>query len=93
MGTNVIGNTNFEGWSGASIIIDINSDTQIICRAPKGALPAEARWDISKVTLLSDSRFGGLPYRYEQYPIHPKNNKISDDWDYIADNALGYTYV
>jgi len=81
------------GDSGASIIIEIDENTEIVCASYYGANINNPVWKIYKRVYLTDANFSGYPYRRILWPQDPVTGIAIGDATLIAANALTYTFI
>ena len=80
MNSGLLRNNNYyTNWQGATIVIEIDANTHIICTAPTGTQPSDKGWIISKDTILSDSVFGGYPYTWTKWAVNPDTGQPTEE--------------
>jgi hypothetical protein len=77
----------------ASIVIEIDENTNILCIAPPGAKLTTACWQLRKQVRAQDSNFAGYPYTRTLWPINPATNLPDKTPSFKASDATTYTFT
>ena len=77
----------------ATIAIEIDGNTNILCKASPGASLDKPCWQICKQIRTQDANFGGYPYTRVLWPINPNTGLPDKTPSLIASNATNYTFV
>lgn len=77
--------------AGATIEIQVDANTSIVCKALSGSNINAAVWKVRKIINTTDTNFGGYPYMRILCPII--NGKAVTEENAVANLATTYTYA